>query len=106
MRKIVGSLLVVAAIACRTAPAATTAVQPDAAGAASATAAVERFLEAAQRTDVRGMAQLFGTADGSISQRTSESDVEKRMRSLACYLNHDGARVLEDVTGVGQGRVW
>ena len=50
------------------------------------------------------MARLFGTANGPITEREGPQEVEKRMRSLACYLGHDSARIVEDLPGVGAGR--
>ena len=115
MRKIVGSALaalvtMTVVAACRSpatpAPAGSPgAVAGTASGASTATMAVEGFLQAARTTDVRGMAQLFGTAEGSIAGRQPDADVEKRMRALACYLTHDGARLIDDVPGVGRGRL-
>ncbi len=110
MRKIVAAATAVVvlgtlgAAGCRTAaPAAGDAAAPI--GAATPTAAVERFVEAARATDVRTMGGLFGTAAGPLGTRESAVDVEKRMRALACYLTHDAARLIDDVPGVGSGRV-
>lgn len=112
MRKIVGAALAVVAAtglpACRTtstsgAPAGAAADQ--APGATSAPQAVERFVAAARTPDVRTMGSLFGTTDGAVSGRQPEVDVEKRMRALACYLTHDSARMVDDVPGVGRGRI-
>jgi hypothetical protein len=73
------------------------------AGGASATAAVTQFLSAARGTDVRAMGLLFGTAAGPVAARDGATDVEKRMRALACYLAHDQARVVDDLPAVGGG---
>ena len=113
MRKIVGSVLVVVAAlglpGCRSAApsvvrssATGTVVTGD--GATSAAAAITAFLEAARVPEVSAMARLFGTANGPITAREGSNEVEKRMRALACYLTHDGARVVEDLPGVGAGR--
>lgn len=59
------------------------------------------FLQAAQTTDARTMSRYFGTRAGPTTVRDPATDVEKRMIALACYLQHDGARVLGDVPGVG-----
>jgi hypothetical protein len=113
VRKIVGSALVVAATlvlpACRaSAPAAAAGssqpVVDGRAGAGTPSAAVEGFLQAARATDVPGMSRLFGNASGAITEREGGDVVEKRMRALACYLTHDGSRVVDNVVGVGQGR--
>ena len=113
MRKIVGSVLVVVAAvglpSCRSA--APAAVRSSAAGAVatgdgatSAAAAITSFLQAARVTEVSAMARLFGTTNGPITEREGSVEVEKRMRALACYLSHDGARIVEELPGVGAGR--
>lgn len=115
VRKIVGWVLVVAATvalpACRsaatpitTASAGTVVAGPAGDGAPSASAAVTTFLQAARSTDVQTMARTFGTASGPITEREGANDVDKRMRSLACYLAHDSARIVEELPGVGTGR--
>ncbi len=111
MRKIVGSALVVVATlalpACRTAAPAAVGSAPVAQagpGAGTPSGAVEGFLQAASANDPSAMARLFGTANGPITERESADAVEKRMRALACYLTHDGARILENLPGVGAGR--
>ena len=71
------------------------------AGALSAQAAVQEFLAAAHGGDVRTMASLFGTTNGSITQRDAPNDVEKRMRTLQCFLTHDSARIVDDLPGTG-----
>ncbi len=74
-------------------------------GALSAPQAVERFVQAARATDVRAMGALFGTSAGPVAARDPATDVEKRMRALACYLRHDAARLVEDMPAVtGAGR--
>ena len=94
MRKIVVSLAATAAAfllpACRSAP------TVGSAGAPSAQGAVQEFLAAAHGGDVRTMAALFGTSGGPITARDDANSVEKRMRTLQCYLTHDSASVLDD----------
>jgi len=46
------------------------------------------------------MSGYFGTRAGPTTTRDPGPDVEKRMIALACYLQHDAARVLGDVPGV------
>lgn len=75
------------------------AAQP---GGTSSSQAVEGFLRAAQTTDARAMSGYFGTRAGPTTVRDPATDVEKRMISLACYLQHDASRVLGDVPGVGE----
>ena len=106
---VLGAVVVLAA-GCGGARAARTAasgpvarVAPADAGGASASAAVTQFLSAARSTDVRAMGLLFGTAAGPVAARDGATDVEKRMRALACYLAHDQARVVDDLPAVGGG---
>lgn len=73
------------------------------AGAAGPAAAVTEFLAASRLTDVRAMGLLFGTAAGPVAARDGATDVEKRMRALACYLAHDTARVVDDLPATGGG---
>ncbi len=102
MRKIVAHMMIAAmaalAASCRSAPAGS------AAGALTASAAVQQFLAAAQASNVTAMSQLFGTASGPITTRESANDVEKRMRALQCYLTHDSARLVDDLPGTGATR--
>ncbi len=113
MRKIVGSALVVVATlalpACRAAaPVAggsgSAPVAQAGPGAGTPSGAVEGFLQAASANDPSAMARLFGTAGGPITEREGAEAVEKRMRALACYLTHDGSRILDNLPGVGAGR--
>lgn len=64
---------------------------------------MEGFLQAAQTTNARMMSAYFGTRAGPTTTRDPASDVEKRMIALACYLQHDAARVLSDVPGMAAG---
>lgn len=50
---------------------------------------VERFLRAANASDLATMARLFGTRDGSVLKRDTREAVEQRMFVLASALRHD-----------------
>ena len=50
---------------------------------------VERFLQAANRSDLATMARLFGTRDGPVAERDPRAEVEQRMYALASILRHD-----------------
>ncbi|MGZ8379586.1 MAG: hypothetical protein ACXW05_14980 [Gemmatirosa sp.] len=110
MRKIVGSALVVVATlvlpACRSAAPiqGSTPVAQAGPGAGTPSGAIEGFLQAASANDPNAMARLFGTAGGPITEREGSEAVEKRMRALACYLTHDGSRIVDNLPGVGAGR--
>jgi hypothetical protein len=107
LRKIVAQAAAAVAVvlslsACRSAPAGAFGGGP--AGALSANAAVQEFLAAAHEGRWQMMASLFGTSSGSITRRDEPNDVEKRMRTLQCYLTHDAARVVDDAPGQGAKR--
>lgn len=62
------------------------------------TLVVERFLRAVNTNDLETMAQLFGTAEGSVLRRNARADVEQRMFALASLLRHeDYALTGEDI---------
>jgi hypothetical protein len=117
MRKILGFAALVALSApglagCRsggtgagTASGPVQAPPPGEGGAATSTAAVQRFLQAARTSDFRTMGWTFGTTQGAISGRDGANDVEKRMRALGCYLAHDRLQVVDDVPAGGSERV-
>ena len=65
---------------------------------------VERFLQAANRSDLATMARLFGTRDGPVAERDPRAEVEQRMYALASILRHDdyalqGERLVPGRTG-------
>lgn len=63
-------------------------------GAASATTAVQRFLELANARDYAGMGWLFGTRQGPFAAGLSARDAELRMYLFACLLRHDRAELI------------
>lgn len=64
---------------------------------------VERFLNAANATDLEVMAQLFGTREGSIIKRDPRAEVEARMYALASILRHKNYRL--EGEGIVPGRL-
>lgn len=60
----------------------------------AATLVVERFLQAVNANDIQTMARLFGTREGSISNRDPQAEVEQRMFTLASYLRHEDYNVV------------
>lgn len=77
-------------------------LRPAHAGVAPALA-VERFLNAANASDLDSMARLFGTRDGSVLKRDPHPEVEARMYALASLLRHKNY-VLEN-EGIVPGRL-
>jgi len=56
---------------------------------------IEYFLTAARAGDLRGMAELFGTREGTVLARDPISEVEVRMHALASLLENDGYTIEE-----------
>lgn len=74
-------------------------------GALSAQAAVSQFLDAANRSDYRLMARLFGSGDGPAERNLGRVEVEQRMFVLASLLRHTSYSLRElDVAMEGGGR--
>jgi hypothetical protein len=63
------------------------------AGAASSTAAVERFLQLAEKKDYVQMGWVFGNAEGPGIQKWPLPEVERRMYGIAEALKHDSYAV-------------
>jgi hypothetical protein len=88
-------------------------------GALSAQSAVGQFLDAANRSDYRLMARLFGSIEGPAEQDLGRVEVEQRMFVLASLLQHasyslremevamEGGRrrVIADIVGTRNGDV-
>lgn len=88
-------------------------------GALSAQSAVAQFLDAANRSDYRLMARLFGSSDGPAEGELGRVEVEQRMFVLASLLRHasyslremdvamegGGRRVIADMVGTRNGDV-
>ena len=49
---------------------------------------IERFLRAANQSDLDTMAQLFGTRDGAVARAWTKQEVDDRMLLLANVLRH------------------
>ncbi len=88
-------------------------------GALSAESAVSQFLDAANRSEYRLMARLFGSADGPAERNLGRVEVDQRMFVLASLLRHTsyslremdiameggGRRVIADMVGTRNGTV-
>jgi hypothetical protein len=73
-------------------------------GAATAQLAVEQFLRAVNAKDLQAMGTVFGTKDGPARETMDRTELEKREIILACYFNHDSARILGEDQGTGGHR--
>ena len=77
----------------------------NAAGAASAKAAVESFLTAVKNQDLQAMSMIWGTENGLAREQMSRDDLEKRLVIMQCHLNHDSwsyASGLDGTTRIGE----
>ena len=88
-------------------------------GALSPQSAVSQFLDAANRSDYRLMARLFGSVDGPAERDLGQVEVDQRMFVLASLLLHtsyslremdvamegDRRRVIADMVGTRNGAV-
>src|SRR5690625_2408806 len=51
---------------------------------------IEYFLTAARAGDLRGMAELFGTREGTVLARAPISEVEGGVHAVACLRRYEG----------------
>ncbi len=68
-------------------------------GAAAPQLAVEEFLRAVNAKDLQAMSKVFGTNNGPARETMDRTELEKREIILACYFQHDSARVLGEMAG-------
>ena len=68
-------------------------------GAVASQVAVEQFLKAVNDKDLQAMSIVFGTKDGPARETMDRTELEKREVILACYFNHDSARILGEDRG-------
>jgi hypothetical protein len=68
-------------------------------GASASQLAVEQFLKAVNDKDLQAMSIVFGTKDGPARETMDRTELEKREVILACYFNHDSARILGEQGG-------
>lgn len=74
-------------------------------GAPSSRAAVDLFLDAANREDYEAMWKVFGTKDGPAADRFGIPEVEQRMIFLSALLKHSGREMRQaDLASAGPGR--
>lgn len=66
-------------------------------GADSPRAAVETFFAAVKAGDLQAMGSIWGNKDGPALRQFDRAELEKRELLMICHLNHDSARVLEQV---------
>lgn len=73
-------------------------------GAPAPTAAIERMLRSVGTSNLHEMAAVFGTREGSIARRDSQSEVERRMYAMATILKHDSFRLQPGGPVPGRGQ--
>ena len=91
-----GSVLLLAACGGGSAP----PVQP----AASATNAVQSFMQAVADSNVVKMANLWGTASGPAARTNQPPDWQRRVAIMQAYLRNDSFRITSDVPEADPGR--
>ena len=100
MRTVLGLLLALAA--CRSAP--PTPAGGMTSGASSPEAAVENFLGAVRAGDLQAISLVWGTEKGPALSQIERTELERRALIMACFFNHDRARVLDQFPGEGKQR--
>lgn len=76
-------------------------------GAPAPRAAVESFLSAVRAQDLQAMSMVWGSERGPARDIIPDrSELEKREIVMQCYLAHDRFRILGDVAGVENRRVF
>ena len=91
-----GSVLLLAACGGGSAP----QVQP----AASASTAVQSFMQAVADSNVVKMANLWGTASGPAARTNQPPDWQRRVAIMQAYLRNDSFRITSDVPEADPGR--
>ena len=66
-------------------------------GADSPQAAVTQFFAAVKAGDLQAMGSIWGNAQGPALRQFDRAELEKRELLMICHLNHDAARILEQV---------
>lgn len=87
------TFLTAATLALLAAGCTSSSVVPGPAQAVAPTLIVEQFLRAVNAGDLDTMARLFGTREGSITERDSREQVDNRMFAIASVLRHDDYRI-------------
>ena len=73
-------------------------------GAATPQLAVVQFLTAVKAKDIQAMSLVFGTKNGPARETMDRTELEKRQIILACYFDHDVARVVGEDQGTAGHR--
>jgi len=93
MKKLLLAFVVAGAVACHTAPPATTSGVDNTPGAKTSIAAVDRFFAAVHAQDLQAMSLVWGTSKGAARDNMDRTELEKREVILQCYFNSDTFRV-------------
>jgi hypothetical protein len=92
----------VAAMACKSAPARTSS--GDLTGAPTARGAVERFLAAVRAQDLQAMSVVWGTKDGPARDALPRDLMEKREVIMTQCLAHDSASFIDETPSLDGAR--
>ena len=98
VRRAIVTLLILALAACSRGTGSLT-------GRATPQAAVQTFLDAVKAKDLQQMSEVWGNENGPARNRIERDELEKRELLMQCYLQHDEARILNDVPGEGGRRI-
>ena len=66
-------------------------------GADTPQAAVTQFFSAVKAGDLQAMGSIWGNAQGPALRQFDRAELEKRELLMICHLNHDSARIVEQV---------
>ena len=107
MRKLVIALFALAACRSSSATSGGAGGRAPRPGADAPRAAVQTFLTAVKAQDLQAMSNVWGSEKGPAREIIDDrAELEKREIVMQCYLNHDRYRILDDVAGQGQERVF
>jgi hypothetical protein len=85
----------------RTAP-----VPLNATGAATARAAIDRFMSAVKAQDLQALGAIWGTKSGPARDQMDAKQLQERELIMLCYLKHDTYTVLGDAPSLNRDRVF
>jgi len=67
-------------------------------GAATPTAAIAAFMGAIKEQDLDALSYIWGSERGPASEIVDASQLRKRELIIQCYFQHDGYRIVSDVS--------
>ena len=104
MKKVITSLLLLAACHRSSTATMTLPVAGSPSGATDAASALRGFMAAAKSTDLQGLSAFWGDQDGAARDRLPRAELEKRELFMVQCLKHDKYEITGDTPAVGGGR--